>query len=65
MEELLIQNDYVKENIWTYNPSQFQKSSLYYAILDKKYYKDELKMILRQETGVESDDCKCLMELIQ
>lgn len=65
VEELLIQNNYVKENIWAYAPAQFQKKRLYYEILDKKYYKDELKMILMLETGVKSDDYKYMAELVQ
>lgn len=63
--KLLIENGYGKENIWSYHPAQFQKSGLYYAILDKKYYKDELKLIIRQETGIESSDYQYMIKLVQ
>lgn len=65
VEGLLLQNGYVKENIWAYDPVQFRKSNLYYGILDPKFYKDELKGILMQETGIETDDFGYMIQLVR
>lgn len=60
---LLTENGYSEDAVWNYDPAAYPRERMYYAILDKKYYRSELQYIIQSELEINLNDWDSLLNV--